>query len=215
MPVFTLEGIILKRSNYGEADRLLTIVTPFKGKISVIAKGVRRITSRRAGNVELLNKVRMHMFQAQGMPLLTEAESLQTFQRIKSDLTLSSYASHIAEITNKLLPENQPNYGVYQLLLTILQILEKNPRQIFIRAYEVKLMTELGFWSLNQLEVDEEIKEILHQLQMKSWSQIEQMELTQPQAVELERILRYYIEKILEGPLKSAEVIRKIKETKQ
>lgn len=214
MPVFTTEGIILKRSNYGEADRLLTVVTPFKGKILVIAKGVRRITSRRAGNVELLNKVRLHLFQGQGMPLLTEAESIQTFQRIKSDLTLSSYASHVAEITNKLLPENQPNHGVYQLLIGILQILEKNPRQIFIRAYELKLMTELGFWSLDQVEVDEEIKELLRQLQMKSWSQIEQMTIDQPQAVELERILRYYIEKILESPLKSAEVIRKIKETR-
>ena len=135
MAISTTEGIIVKRSNFGEADRLLTIITPYKGKIKVVAKGVRRITSRRGGNVELLNKVKLQIFQGKGLAILTEAQSLETFLKIKSDLMLLSYASHVVEVAERLLPEDQPNPAAYNLLATALHLLEKNPRQIFIRAF--------------------------------------------------------------------------------
>lgn len=211
MAVFTTEGIIVKRSNFGEADRILTVVTPFKGKIRIIAKGVRKITSRRGGNVELLNRVRLQIFQGTGMKILTEAESLDTFPKIKSDLMLSTYASHILELTERFLPEEQTNPQVYALLLTALTLLEKNPRQIFIRAFEVKLLVLMGFWSIGQIEVKGEVKEILGKLQIANWEAISEMEISKDLAMELERILRYYIEKILEGKLKSSEMIRKLK----
>lgn len=76
-----VEGIILKRRNLGEADRILTVFSKNLGKISVLAKGVRRITSRRAGNVELLNRVSMYLHRAKSFLILTEAISLNTFQK--------------------------------------------------------------------------------------------------------------------------------------
>ncbi len=214
MAVFTTEGIILKRSNYGEADRVLTIITPFKGKISVIARGVRKITSRRGGNVELLNRVRLQLFQGQGMPILSEAESIETFPKIKSDLILSTYASHVSELVQKLIPENQVNPTAYNLMVAILNLLEKNPRQIYIRAFELKLLSDVGFWSLSQIEASVEIKQILEKLETGSWIEIENLTVTSEQSVELERILRYYLERVLEGNLKSLEVISKLRQNK-
>ena len=95
MPGFKTEGIILKRRNFGEADRILTVFSLQRGKISVLAKGVRRITSRRAGNVELLNRVSMFLYPGKQFLILTEAESLETYPKLKGDLTLSTYAYHI------------------------------------------------------------------------------------------------------------------------
>lgn len=213
MPSFTTEGIILKHSNYGEADRVLTILTPFKGKISVVAKGIRRITSRRAGNVEPLNQVKLHLFQGPGIPILTEAQSIQTFPKIKSELSLSANGSHIVEITEKLSAENQANTAVYRLLLAVLQIIEKTPRQIFIRAYEVKLLTVLGFWSLNQIQASVETMKLLDKLQRKSWSEIADIKINEAQALDLERILRYYLEKVLESSLKSIRVLDQLQTT--
>lgn len=213
--VFTTEGIITRRSNFGEADRILTIITPYKGKIKVVAKGVRRITSRRGGNVELANKVKLHIFLGQGMPILTEAESLETFPKIKKNLLLSTYASHILELADRLLPEDQANPAAYNLLGTALALLEKNPRQIFIRAYEVKLLTVLGYWGgLEGLEGKGGLEKILEKLQKDSWEEIEGMRIDKNEAIELERVLRYYIEKILESSLKSMKMIEKIKESK-
>lgn len=211
MPVFTTEGIIVRRSNFGEADRMLTIVTPYKGKIKVVAKGVRRITSRRGGNVELLNKVRLHLFQNKGMPILTEAESIETFPKIKNDLTFSTYGSHIAELAERLLPEEQANPAAFNLLATALHLLETNPRQIFIRAYEIKLLTTLGFWGVREIGVIGEVRNILEKLQRESWEEIEKMKINKNQALELEQILRYYIEKVLESSLKSIKMMDKIK----
>lgn len=212
MSVVTTEGIIIKRSNFGEADRILTVVTPYKGKIKIVAKGVRKITSRRGGNVELLNKVKLHIYQGTGMPILTEAESILTFPKIKNDLIMCSYGSYIIELIEKFLPEEQPNPAAYQLLASILGLLESNPRQIFIRAYEIKLLSIMGFWSLDQISPTEEIKDILGKLQKESWENIGKMSINQNQALELEKILRYYIEKILEQPLKSVKILRKLKQ---
>ena len=192
---------------------MLTVITPYKGKLTILAKGVRRITSRRGGNVELLNKVKLHIFQGKGMPILTEAEGVETFPRIKSDLVLSSYGSHLAELANRLLPENQPIPQAYNLLVVALTLLERNPRQIFIRAFEVKLLTVLGFWSLSEVDFGDigGVRKILEQLQVKGWEEIEKLAVTEEEALEVERILRYYMEKVLEGKLKSLEMIKKLK----
>ncbi len=214
MAQFVTEGIIIKRSNFGEADRILTILTPFRGKIKVIAKGVRRITSRRGGNVESLNKVRMQLFKGSGLSILTEAESIETYPKIKSDLVVLTYATHVAELIDRLIPEDQLNPTIYKLFEIVLTLLEKNPRQIFIRAFEVKLLSDLGFWSIDQVEVEGEIKKLLEDLDSKSWVEISQMEVTPEQSLELERILRYYMEKVLEGSLKSLKLLKQLKDNK-
>src|SRR3989338_10556742 len=130
MPAVTTEGLRLKMSNFGEADRVITVLTDRFGKISVVAKGVRRITSRRSGNVELLNRVKLHLFKAKNYTL-TEAESIETFAKIKENLTLSTTAFHVIELVDRLTREEQKNIQIYSLTVSILQILEKNPRQIY------------------------------------------------------------------------------------
>jgi hypothetical protein len=213
MPTVTSEGIILKRNNFGEADRVLTVLTDRYGKISIIAKGVRRITSRRAGNIEILNRCKLHLFKSKNYNL-TEAEAIQTFQVLKENLTLSTTAFHIIELVDRLTPEDQKNTNLYNLVVSILQILEKNPRQIFVRSFELKLMTLLGFWSIDALtDLNKDIKALLETLEYASWEKIAKMDLTQEQAVALEQILRYYIEdRILESRLKSVKVLRDMKD---
>jgi len=200
---FKTEGIILKRRNFGEADRILTVFTLQKGKISVIAKGVRRITSRRAGNVELLNRVIMFLYQGQGMPILTEAEGIESFENLKSDLVLSTVAFHIIELVDKLTAENQENRVLYEHLVNVLKRLEINPRQIFIRAFEVKILSNLGFATFQG-------QKILEDLEYSSWDEIEKMKIDKKQALELESILRYHLERVIEGSLKSRKFLKKI-----
>lgn len=205
---FKAEGVILKRRNFEEADRILTIFTLQRGKISVIAKGVRRITSRRAGNVELLNRAVMYLYQGRGMPILTEAQSLETYQKIKSDLTLSTYAYHILELVDKLTAENQENRILYEYLLQVLRRLEKNPRQILIRAFETKILSNLGFLSFKDTsQYNVRSHKLLSQLESLSWNEIEKMKLDEKQAMELERVLRYHLERVIESPLKARKFL--------
>jgi DNA repair protein RecO (recombination protein O) len=212
MPAVATVGLILKRRDFGEADRVLTVLTQRYGKISVIAKGVRKITSRRAGNIEVLNLVKLHMFKAKSYTL-SEAEAVETFDELKTNLTLSTTAFHIIELIDRLVPEEQKNERLFDLAVAILKILEENPRQIFVRAFEVKILGILGFWGHETIEeLDHESAYLLDQLEKNSWEEIGKLELKQEQAIALERVLRYYIERILESGLRSAKVMDKLKE---
>jgi len=211
VPSLTVEGIILKRTNFGEADRMLTILTKHLGKISVIARGVRKITSRRAGNVELLNLVKIGLFKGKGYTL-TEAESIETFPRLKSNLATSTAAFHILELSNKLLPEDDPNFHSYDLIVETLRRLEQNPRQLLLRAFEIKFLNLLGFFSTRALPgMNESTKDLINELNRVSFNKIQDMEVKSEQIVALERILRYYIEQILESKLKSSDVMKQLK----
>lgn len=218
MQGFKAEGIILKRRNLGEADRILTVFTYQKGKISVLAKGVRRITSRRAGNVELLNRVSLYLHQAKTFLILTEASSLDTYPKLKEDLTLSTYAFHIIEIVDKLTAENDENRIVYEDLVNVLQRLSRNPRQILIRAFEIKILSNLGFISFRsstpgvstQFHTGSVHSKLLESLEILPWDEIEKLEINQKEALELERALRYHVERVIEGRLKSRQILRKL-----
>ena len=211
-----VEGIILKRRNLGEADRILTVFTLQKGKISVLAKGVRRITSRRAGNVELLNRVSMYLHQAKTFLILTEATSLDTYQKLKEDLTLSTYAFHIIELIDKLTAENQDNRILYEHLVSVLQRLSRNPRQILVRAFEVKILSLMGFANfqegldLHLRDININTRNLLKDLEMMSWDEIEKLKIEEKEALELERVLRYHVERVIEGRLKSRQLLKKL-----
>lgn len=209
---FKTEGIILKRRNFGEADRILTVFTPSKGKISVLAKGVRRIKSRRAGNVELLNRAVMYLHQSKGMPILTEAQTLASSQKIKEDLTLSTYAYHLIELVDKLTAENQENRILYEHLVEVLKRLERKPRQILIRAFEAKILSNLGFanFQLYTQDLSSNARQLLKDLELFSWDKIEEIKMKEKEALELERFLRYYIERTIEGKLKSRQFLKEL-----
>jgi DNA repair protein RecO (recombination protein O) len=77
--VFRTKAILLRRTNYGEADRILQLLTPDKGKISAIAKGVRRGKSKLAGGLELFSICDVTIREGRGdMGLVTSAR-LETF----------------------------------------------------------------------------------------------------------------------------------------
>lgn len=214
MRAFKTEGIVLKRRDFGEADRILIVFTLTRGKVSVVAKGVRRITSRRAGNVELLNRVTMFLYPGKNFCTLTEATAIDTYQKLKEDLTLSTYAYHILELVDKLTVEDQANRVLYELLVRVLERLSANPRQIWVRAFEVKVLSNLGFLSFQDPQVSLPIYpqavhwKLLRALEMQSWDEIGELKINGKEAMELERILRYYVERLIEGKLKSRRFLK-------
>jgi DNA repair protein RecO (recombination protein O) len=111
MRSFRTEGIVIKRSNYSEADRIVTIFTKQNGKIKVKATGVRKIASRRSPHIEPLNYCIFSLYQGKGMPVLTEVESKECFPLLKKDLGRIGLAYHVCELIDGLCAENQENRG--------------------------------------------------------------------------------------------------------
>lgn len=142
---YKTEGIILKRTNYGEADRILTIYTKHYGKIRVLAKGVRRITSRRGGNVELFNQAVIFLSQGKNLDSLQEAQVVNSFKSWRNDLKKVVVAYYFCELVDKLTPEGQANPKVFQLLSRFLGKIATASLPELRRSFEELLLQELGF----------------------------------------------------------------------
>ncbi len=148
MKTFIIEGIVIKRQNIGEADRILTVFAKNYGKMIVKAIGVRKISSKRSSHIEPLNQTIMAIYKGKGMPILTEITTKENFSGLKEDLTKIGFAYHLCELVDGLCPEGQENNRVYDLLVKVLSdlcadidIAER------IHIFEVELLTTLGYWT--------------------------------------------------------------------
>lgn len=175
MRSYKTEGIVIKRRNFGEADRILTVFTKNNGKIQIKAIGVRRITSRRSPHIELLNHSVLSLHRGKSLSILTEAQTLSDFSSIKTDLLKVGFAYHICELVDGLCAENQENMIIFNLLQNTLNRLshselarhergrmvsespiKKMLNQVqhgnivfIIHEFEIELLTLLGFWPKN------------------------------------------------------------------
>lgn len=171
MRVYKTEGIIIKRSNFSEADRILTVFSRQHGKIKVIAKGVRRITSKRSGNVELLNLTEITLHEGHNFDILTEASVVNSFSGIKNNLTKIGYAYHLCEIVDGLCAERQESPAIFRELVKTLKILNSGEDRVpgkedkdAVYNFEVFLLRELGFWPGNELLPPEKLDDILEEI---------------------------------------------------
>ena len=145
MRSYKVDGIILKRTNVGETDRILTIYTEKHGKIRAIAKGVRRITSRKGGSLELFNLVSLFISSGKNLDIITETSVVNSFSGWRKDLRSVGVAYYLCELIDKLTPDGQNNRQVFELLKESLDSIDKGNFSAFVRNFEENLLEELGF----------------------------------------------------------------------
>jgi DNA repair protein RecO (recombination protein O) len=110
------EAIVLRRTDFGEADRLLTVFTPERGKIKLIAKGARRPTSRKSGHVELFSHGQFLVAVGRELDIITQAETLEPFLPLRNDLLRTTYAYYLAELSDAFAAERDENRPLFELL---------------------------------------------------------------------------------------------------
>src|SRR6266516_3377843 len=103
--VYRTEAVVLKGYDYGEADRILTLLTPEHGKVRAIAKGVRRTKSRKAGHLDLFTRSNLLLAHGRELDVLTQAEALETFRPVRENLWLSTCAHYVSELVDSLTAE--------------------------------------------------------------------------------------------------------------
>ncbi|MFQ5342424.1 MAG: DNA repair protein RecO, partial [Anaerolineae bacterium] len=119
--LYRTPAIVLKRQDFGEADRILTLFTPAHGKLRVIAKGVRKTTSRKSGHVELFTYSNLLIAKGRNLDIVTQAEMIRPFRGLRQELPRISYAYYIAELVEKFTKEDDENRPLFDLLLATLQ----------------------------------------------------------------------------------------------
>ncbi|MBI2463933.1 DNA repair protein RecO [Candidatus Peregrinibacteria bacterium] len=142
-------GIILQKKDSFEQDRIIVALTERYGKLRLLAKGVKKITSRRLSKLELFNLCFFQIYNVRAdKKLITQCEVEETFVNIKKDLRIITAASYIAEITDKFILENQPADKIFLLLKKSLETLNGGKNSlIIVTSYSIKLLTILGYLS--------------------------------------------------------------------
>lgn len=146
----SFEGIVIKRTNLGEADRLLTVFTQEQGKVVMLAKGVRKISSRRGGNVELFNLMRGQIVATKGdLAVLGEVEVVRSFENWRKYLGRVTLAYQLCEVVDKMTGDGQSHPKVYAILKTALTNLGNlgGDWKIQMDRWLLAILVDLGFWS--------------------------------------------------------------------
>jgi DNA repair protein RecO (recombination protein O) len=110
------EGIVLQSRDFGEGDRLLNVLTREQGMVRLLARGVRRILSRRAGHLELFVKVKIGVAAGRSFGIITEAVTLQSYRRLRTNESALQIAFSLARWFLSLLPPEQPQVRLYEVL---------------------------------------------------------------------------------------------------
>jgi DNA repair protein RecO (recombination protein O) len=143
---FRVEAVVLRHTDWGEADRLLWLFTLEMGKVRAIAKGVRKPRSRKAGHLEPFTRVNLLLARGRDMLIVTQAETLEPYLPVRDSLLRTSYASYVVELLDRFTYEEGENYSLYRLLTdTLARLSTDNPPELPIRYFELRLLDYVGF----------------------------------------------------------------------
>jgi DNA repair protein RecO (recombination protein O) len=142
-------GIVLRSLRYGEADRILHLYTPDRGRVSAIAKGVRRARSRFGGRLEPFFRLDLVLYEGRSeMLTVTSAETLAAHPRLREDASALDGAARACEAVARVFDDGDPHRGVYHLLANELALLDREPARAGranALAFRLKLLLAAGF----------------------------------------------------------------------
>lgn len=144
---FRAEAIVLRHADWGEADRMVTLYTREQGKVRAIAKGARKITSRKAGHLEPFTHVRLQLARGRDLLIVTQADTLEAYLPLREDLMLTGTASYVVELLDRSVYEEEGvNPSLFRLLMeTLARLAKGDDPWLAVRYYEMRLLDFLGF----------------------------------------------------------------------
>ena len=147
MPVYSAEAIVLRKVDYGEADRILTLLTRERGKVPAIAKSVRKARSRMAGQLDVFAHGQVMLAEGRRMDVVTQFSRLTETSRLGSDLRRAAVASVVVEVADKILEEHHEAPEMFALVVNAIRHLSdlEVPEVMELADYLIRVLAELGY----------------------------------------------------------------------
>lgn len=144
---FRAASVVLRHSDWGEADRLLVLYTRERGKVRAIVKGARKLTSRKAGHLEPFTHVTLQLAKGRDLLIVTQAETVNAFLKLHENLVKTGYAAYVIELLDRFTYEEEGgNPTLFKLLVETLDRIEKEKDSwLSVRYYEMRLLDFIGF----------------------------------------------------------------------
>lgn len=146
MPTYQTTGIVIGRTNFGEADRIVRFITPERGKLSAVAKGVRKIKSRAAGHLELFGEVSLMLATGRNLDVITSARLIWYPHRLSTAYSDLGLAFAMATATDRLTEPGQGSYKLYEVLREAVHALDDHAAGPVLELwFKLRLLDSLGY----------------------------------------------------------------------
>ena len=149
------EGIVLRTTDYGETNKIVTLYTREWGKIGVMARGAKKPKSRLSAITQPFTYGFFLLQNGRGLGNMQQGEIITPLRAIKEDIFLTAYASYVVELTDKSTDEKKTNPFIFELLYQTLTYLNEGyDPEILKNIYEMKMLPVLGLYPiLNQCAI--------------------------------------------------------------
>jgi DNA repair protein RecO (recombination protein O) len=150
-----VEGIVIRTTDYGETNKIVTLYTREWGKVGVMARGAKKPNSRLSAVTQLFSYGYFLIQKGTGLGNMQQGELISSMRTIREDIFLTAYASYILELTDRSTEERKPNPYLFELVLQTLNYMnEEYDLEILIHIFEMKMLNTLGLYpNLNQCAV--------------------------------------------------------------
>ncbi|MCL4273326.1 MAG: DNA repair protein RecO [Anaerolineales bacterium] len=144
---FRASAVVLRHADWGEADRLLTLYTREQGMVRAIAKGARKVTSRKAGHLQPFTQITIQLAKGRDLLIVTQVETVNAFLPLHDDLLKTSHAAYVVELLLRFSYEDEgANPSIFRLLVETLGRIEaEEDAWLAVRYYEMRLLDAVGF----------------------------------------------------------------------
>jgi DNA repair protein RecO (recombination protein O) len=143
---YQTQGIVLRQSKLGEFDKIITVYSPESGKLRAVAKGACRPRSKLGGNVETLTHSLMFLARGRNLDIITQSQTINGFQSLKSDLRRLARALYVLELIDLFTGEGGENRPLFDLLLeTLDRLSQPEANEVVLRYFELHLLHHLGY----------------------------------------------------------------------
>ena len=138
-------GIIIKEYSYDEADKIFVIFTADRGKITCLAKGVRKSKSKMRGFLQLFTYSKLHLHKGKSIYTVIGGEVINSFPGVKNDLLLFGYANYITEVLEGILPAEEKNNAIFTTTVSMFHLMGSIPISQLSSYYLLRLVKYAGF----------------------------------------------------------------------
>lgn len=147
MSLVKTRGIVMKHTNLGEADKIITLFTEQLGKIHVVAHGSRKSKSKLLSSTQIFSYSEYVLYRGRNLFTVSQAETKESFQVLLDDLYTLTYSSYIMELVDSQAVEEEANIDLFMLVLKALYLLTDKSvdKELLIRAFELLSMIISGF----------------------------------------------------------------------
>jgi len=171
--LFRTHALVIRRRDHADADRVLTLYSPTYGRLEVIAKGVRKPSSRKAGHLEPFAHTSLLLAEARTWPIVTEAVTVEAFRHLREDLDAISRAGYLSELLDAFAESDDDHRPLWDLALSTLRELEASAaglndidRNVLVAWFLLHLLDLAGFQPqfFHCLDCQEELQPVLNLL---------------------------------------------------